>query len=95
MISDLCLPIQKDRGHQVCQDGPYKIVRHPGYVGVILMALGIPIALGSLWGLIPGILTVVLIVYRTVMEDRTLQQELPGYKEYAQKVRYLLIPRIW
>jgi protein-S-isoprenylcysteine O-methyltransferase Ste14 len=87
--------IQLDRGHTVCSSGPYRFVRHPGYVGFILQAIGVPILLGSWWALIPGLAAAVLIIVRTVFEDRTLQAELPGYPDYVQKVHYRLLPGIW
>jgi protein-S-isoprenylcysteine O-methyltransferase Ste14 len=87
--------IQGDRGHTVCSTGPYRFVRHPGCVGFILQALGVPILLGSLWALIPGITTAVLMIIRTSLEDRMLQAELPGYQDYVRKVRDRLVPGIW
>ncbi len=87
--------IQTDRGHTVIDTGPYAIVRHPGYLAASLLCLGIPLALGSFWALIPAVISYLLLVVRTILEDRTLQAELPGYKEYAQRVRYRLIPGIW
>lgn len=87
--------IQQDRGQQVCQAGPYQYVRHPGYVGGILMALSIGLVFGSFWALIPGGLATGLIILRTYLEDKTLKKELPGYLEYSQKVKYRLIPGIW
>jgi len=87
--------IQSDRGHTVCSTGPYRFVRHPGYVGFILQALGVPILLGSLWALISGITATVLMIIRTSLEDRMLQAELPGYQDYVQKVRYRLVHGIW
>jgi protein-S-isoprenylcysteine O-methyltransferase Ste14 len=87
--------IQTDRGHRVIDTGPYAIIRHPGYAFGFLLFLGIPLALGSLWALIPAVMLCPLLVVRTVWEDRTLQAELPGYKEYAQRVRYRLLPGIW
>ena len=87
--------IQEDRGHRVCMTGPYRFVRHPMYVGVIIAMLSFPFALGSYYALIPAIIIVVLFVFRTVLEDRTLQEELPGYKEYSETIRFRLIPRIW
>jgi len=87
--------IQSDRGQTVCRSGPYRFVRHPGYLGFILQSLGTPLLLGSWWALLPGLVAVVLIVARTTLEDRFLQAELPGYTEYAQRVRYRLVPRIW
>jgi len=87
--------IQSDRGHVVCDSGPYRIVRHPGYAGNILPLPGIVLALSSLWTLIPAVVALVIAVIRTALEDRTLQEELPGYKEYAQRVRYRLFPGIY
>ena len=87
--------IQTDRGHVVCDRGPYRIVRHPGYAGSIPPLLGIVLALGSVWALIPAAAASVITVIRTVLEDRTLQEELPGYRDYARRVRYRLIPGIF
>ena len=87
--------IQSERGHTVCRSGPYRYVRHPGYVGFIFQALGMPLLLGSLWALIPGIVGLVLMVVRTAFEDRMLQAELPGYRDYTREVRYRLVPGIW
>jgi len=74
---------------------PYRYVRHPGYVGGILFQLGTPLLLGSLWTLIPAGLTVLLLVVRTALEDKTLLNELEGYREYAQQTRYRLVPGVW
>ena len=93
-LSDV-VRIQEDRGHTVCTTGPYKYVRHPMYVGVFLIMLCFPISLGSLYTFIPAVIIVILFFFRTALEDKTLLEELPGYKEYAQKVRYRLIPGIW
>jgi protein-S-isoprenylcysteine O-methyltransferase Ste14 len=87
--------IQKDRGHSVASGGPYAIVRHPGYVGIGLFTIAAPIVLGSTWALVPAALTVAVLVVRTALEDRTLQNELDGYRGYAQRVRYRLVPGIW
>ena len=87
--------IQEERGHQVCTTGPYQYVRHPMYVGVIIFLFCFPLALGSLYSLIPAFVTVILFFFRTALEDKTLHNELPGYKEYAEKVRYRLIPGVW
>jgi len=87
--------IQKDRGHKVITTGPYKYVRHPMYVGVITFLFCIPLALGSLYALIPASLLAILILIRTYLEDKTLHKELPGYKEYAEKTRYRLLPGVW
>lgn len=87
--------IQKDREHEVCDSGPYRIVRHPGYAGNIFALPGIVLALGSVWTLIPVVIAIIIAVIRTELEDRTLQEELKGYKEYVQRVRYRLIPGIY
>lgn len=87
--------IQTDRGHQVASGGPYRIVRHPGYVGAMLFTLAAPVALGSLWGLIPALIAAVLYVIRTQKEDDALQAELPGYHEFTQQTRFRLIPGVW
>ncbi|MEN8247835.1 MAG: isoprenylcysteine carboxylmethyltransferase family protein [Bacteroidota bacterium] len=87
--------IQTDRNHQVVTKGPYQFVRHPGYVGFILMFIVTSIVLGSLYALIlSGIVTLILII-RTALEDQTLKAELEGYTEYAGKVKYRLLPFIW
>jgi len=90
-----CVRIQKDREQKVISTGPYRYVRHPMYVGVILFVTSIPLMLGSIWALVPGMLIVGLFFVRTALEDRTLQKGLPGYKEYADQVRYRLIPSVW
>jgi protein-S-isoprenylcysteine O-methyltransferase Ste14 len=87
--------IQDDRGQHVIDTGPYSLIRHPMYLGIIVLMLSIPLFLGSLWALIPGGLIGALFIVRTAMEDRTLEQELPNYLDYASRVRYRLLPRIW
>ncbi len=87
--------IQTDRGHVVCDTGPYRFVRHPGYAGSILPLFGIVLALGSAWALIPAAVASIVAVIRTVLEDQILREELPGYRDYAQHVRYRLIPGIY
>lgn len=87
--------IQKDRGHKVITTGPYRYVRHPMYVGVIILLVSVPLALGSLWALVPGVALTIIIIIRTHLEDKTLHAELEGYKAYAGKVRYRLVPGIW
>ena len=87
--------IQSERGHVVCDTGPYKIVRHPGYLGGVLSPFAMALALDSVWTLIPATAAVVIAVVRTALEDRTLQKELPGYREYADRVRYRLVPGIY
>ncbi len=87
--------IQSERGHVVASGGPYRWVRHPGYVGMMLFELAVPVLLGSWWAYIPGVLNVALFVLRTALEDRTLRDDLGGYAEYAARVRYRLLPGIW
>lgn len=88
--------IQEERGHHVIDTGPYQYVRHPGYVGFGLgWILATPLLLGSWWAYVPVGVCLVALVARTALEDRTLQAELPGYAEYAQRVRYRLIPGLW
>lgn len=87
--------IQEERGHRVATGGPYRFVRHPGYVGVVLFELATPILLGSLWALIPGGVGAILIVVRTALEDRTLFHELDGYPAYSAGVKYRLLPGVW
>ena len=87
--------IQTERGHTVATGGPYRIVRHPGYVGAILFTVAMPLMFGSVWALIPAVLAAILYVIRTKREDETLQAELPGYREYTQQTRYRLIPGVW
>ena len=87
--------IQSDCGQTVCRSGPYRFVRHPGHVGAIVQPFGIPHLLGSLWALIPGLAAAALRALRTALEDRLLQTELPGYREYAQEVRCRLLPGVW
>lgn len=87
--------IQADRGHTVQTGGPYRFVRHPGYVGGILHHIAAPLMLSSWWALIPGGIGALLFVIRTALEDKTLQDELPGYSEYARQTRHRLLPGIW
>jgi protein-S-isoprenylcysteine O-methyltransferase Ste14 len=87
--------IQSDRDHQVITAGPYAYIRHPGYVFATILAVGSALALGSWSALVPAVLVALVLVVRTMMEDATLQRELPGYAEFAQRVRYKWIPGIW
>jgi protein-S-isoprenylcysteine O-methyltransferase Ste14 len=87
--------IREEKGHSVVDQGPYRLMRHPGYTGIILMVNSIAIVLGSRWALIPSSVVSGLLVLRTILEDRTLQRELSGYKEYARRVRSRLVPGIW
>jgi protein-S-isoprenylcysteine O-methyltransferase Ste14 len=93
---ELTVRIQKDRAHKVATGGPYAFVRHPGYVGAILVLGPVTsILLGSWWAMIPGALSAVGFVVRTALEDRTLQEELEGYKAYTTTVRFRLLPGVW
>lgn len=87
--------IQTDRDHQVVSTGPYRWLRHPGYAGALLTYLATPIFLDSLWAFLPAILITIVLVIRTNLEDETLQTELAGYREYAGRVRYRLLPGVW
>lgn len=87
--------IQSERRHRVVDTGPYRLVRHPGYVAALLLFFGMALALGSLWALLPAAVASALLVVRTAWEDRLLRAELPGYAEYARRVHARLIPGIW
>jgi protein-S-isoprenylcysteine O-methyltransferase Ste14 len=87
--------IQNDRGQTVCRSGPYRFVRHPGYSGTVLQSAGTSILLGSLWSLIPAAAAIACMVARTVLEDRMLKNELPGYRDFARDVPHRLVPGIW
>jgi protein-S-isoprenylcysteine O-methyltransferase Ste14 len=87
--------IQQDRGHYVVMTGPYRYVRHPGYLGNIIAWPCTALVFGSWWALLPAGIVVALYVFRTALEDRTLQEELVGYAEYARQVRYRLVPGVW
>ena len=87
--------IQTDRGHQVVSSGPYRWIRHPGYTGALLTYLATPIFLDSIWAFLPVILITVVLVIRTSLEDKVLQDELQGYRDYTKRVRYRLIPGVW
>ncbi len=87
--------IQTDRKQTVCSSGPYKFVRHPGYLGGVIFTIGTPLLLGSFWGLIPAIIILIPVLIRTYLEDKTLQKELFGYIDYTMQVKYRIIPFIW
>ena len=87
--------IQTDRGHQVVSSGPYRWIRHPGYTGALLTYLGTPFFLDSLWAFLPIVFLTIVLVIRTGLEDRTLQDKLEGYRDYARQVRYRLLPGVW
>lgn len=87
--------IQTERGQTVATGGPYQYVRHPSYIGAILFEFAVPILLDSWWAFIPSLLGALLLFIRTLLEDKTLQSELTGYSDYAQRVKYRLLPGIW
>jgi protein-S-isoprenylcysteine O-methyltransferase Ste14 len=87
--------IQKDRGHKVVTDGPYRFVRHPAYSGGLVSSLTMPLMLGSFWALIPSGIALIFLVIRMKNEDKMLMEELPGYADYALQTRYRLVPGIW
>ncbi|UNC92201.1 methyltransferase family protein [Candidatus Contubernalis alkaliaceticus] len=87
--------IQSDRNHTVVTRGPYMYVRHPGYLGGIIHTIMTPVALGSWAALLPGLFIVGIFIVRTGLEDKVLQRELDGYRDYSRTVRYRLIPGIW
>ncbi|MEI6764640.1 MAG: isoprenylcysteine carboxylmethyltransferase family protein [Bacteroidota bacterium] len=87
--------IQTERGHTVCETGLYKIVRHPAYMGSFIQTIGFPLLFGSFWSIIPAGVSMLLLLIRTYLEDKTLQNELNGYREYSGKTRYKIIPYIW
>lgn len=87
--------LQPERGQTVAKGGPYRIIRHPGYLGAGIFNLATPVMLGSAWGLIPGVITTVLFIIRTAMEDQWLQAELAGYAEFTRETRWKLLPGVW
>jgi protein-S-isoprenylcysteine O-methyltransferase Ste14 len=87
--------LQTERGHQVISSGPYRWVRHPGYAGALLTYLATPLFLDSSWAFLPTMFTVILMIIRTYLEDRFLQNELEGYRDYTKRVRFRLLPGIW
>ena len=87
--------IQTDRGHHVVSSGPYRWIRHPGYTGALLAYLATPLFLDTQWAFVPAVFLAVVLVIRTGLADRTLQEQLEGYREYARRVRYRLLPGVW
>lgn len=87
--------LQSDRGHRVISAGPYRWVRHPGYLGAIVFQIGTSLLLGSWPSLIPGLAACGLYVIRTALEDRFLRRDLPGYADYAARTRFRLVPGVW
>jgi protein-S-isoprenylcysteine O-methyltransferase Ste14 len=87
--------IQRERGHRVVSTGPYAYIRHPMYAGALLFFIGTPLLLGSWWGLLAAPVIAAMLAVRAVLEERTLADELPGYRDYISRVRYRLIPGVW
>jgi protein-S-isoprenylcysteine O-methyltransferase Ste14 len=87
--------VQEDRGHRVVSSGPYSHVRHPMYAAILIFVMGTPMLLGSWYGVLLGLLYMVVLGRRAVLEERTLQKELPGYAEYMTKVKYRIVPYLW
>jgi protein-S-isoprenylcysteine O-methyltransferase Ste14 len=87
--------IQAERGHRVVSGGPYRWMRHPGYAGALMVYLAAPFFLDSWWAFLPAVFLTVVLVIRTALEDSALQEELDGYREYARRVRYRLLPGVW
>lgn len=92
---ELGVRIQTDRGHRVIDTGPYALIRHPGYVGALVLFAGVALSLGSWWALVAAAFAAAVLVLRTAWEDRVLQAELPGYADYARRVRSRLVPGVW
>jgi protein-S-isoprenylcysteine O-methyltransferase Ste14 len=87
--------LQKDRGHYVVSSGPYHWIRHPGYAGGLLTYFAVPVFLDAAWAFLPAVFLAVMLVIRTKLEDRTLQDRLEGYSDYAKQVKYRLLPGVW
>jgi protein-S-isoprenylcysteine O-methyltransferase Ste14 len=87
--------LQTDRGQRVVSSGPYRLIRHPGYAGGIVFNLFTPFALGSAWAVFPAVINVSFSLLRTHLEDRTLLEKLDGYRAYAERTRYRLVPGVW
>ncbi|GAP22607.1 methyltransferase family protein [Leptolinea tardivitalis] len=87
--------VEVEKGQSVISTGPYAIVRHPMYFGMVFMYVFAPLALGSFWAMIPGAMIIPTLIFRLLNEEKILEKELPGYKEYQQKVKYHLFPGIW
>jgi protein-S-isoprenylcysteine O-methyltransferase Ste14 len=87
--------LQKERNHRIVTRGPYRLLRHPGYLGMVVAIPASAVALGSWLALIPGLAFSGVIIRRTACEDRFLKMNLPGYNDYSARVRYRLLPGIW
>jgi protein-S-isoprenylcysteine O-methyltransferase Ste14 len=87
--------VQTERGHRVCETGLYRVVRHPAYLGSFIQTMGFPLLFGSSWSILPAGLLMIILLVRTSLEDRCLKDELGGYRDYASKTMYRLIPFLW
>jgi protein-S-isoprenylcysteine O-methyltransferase Ste14 len=87
--------VQTERGHRVCDSGPYRLVRHPGYLGMLASLLAFPLVMNSYWAFVPASIGAALLVVRTVFEDRLLAEELPGYGDYTKRTRWRLLPALF
>lgn len=87
--------IQTERGHHVCDEGLYRVVRHPGYLGMLISLLAFPMVMNSYWAFVPAGIGAMLLVARTILEDRFLVDELPGYRDYANRTRWRLLPGVF
>jgi protein-S-isoprenylcysteine O-methyltransferase Ste14 len=87
--------VRVEEGQQLASTGLYKLVRHPMYAANVILMVGMPLALGSYWGLLLLIPAMLVLVFRILDEEKLLTQELPGYREYAHRVRYRLLPNVW
>jgi protein-S-isoprenylcysteine O-methyltransferase Ste14 len=87
--------LQTERGQQVVSSGPYRWLRHPGYAGALWSYLAMPIFLDAVWAYLPAIFLAIILIIRTDLEDRTLQDELAGYHDYARRVHFRLLPGVW
>jgi protein-S-isoprenylcysteine O-methyltransferase Ste14 len=92
---EVAVRIQEDRGHVTVRTGPYRYVRHPMYVGLLIMFAGWPLILDSRWSAVPLAALAIAYVVRTALEDATLRRELPGYEDYTKITRYRLLPGVW
>lgn len=94
-VPSLTTKVGIEKNMKICSTGPYAYIRHPMYAGVIIGFIGNPLLFGSYLALIPGFLLILIIIYRTIFEDRDLQAEVPAYRNYVKKVKFRLVPWVW